>query len=270
MIDKRIISKIQEMVYLEPRTVQEIARELGVSWKTAERYIEKVAEEYGTIRIKRFRGESKASVRIVYWNTGYKGATIIQEELLQRIMNSSEKYDFSPFDIVQYCDEKLVDCVKITEDIERALDKEISKTMEKASEELLLFSGNLSWVNYEKTRKVLEKAVKKGVKIKVITRIDITTINNLKALQAISSKISIKHREQPLRGVISDSIECQLKEVKPAALFKPSELNTDTVLSYTLRDKEWVSFLRKVFFTMYTSAPDTEKRMKILKKISSS
>jgi DNA-binding transcriptional regulator LsrR (DeoR family) len=52
MLTKDSIKKINEFVYSKPRTVAEIARLLKVNWRTANRYVEKIEKEEGTISIR--------------------------------------------------------------------------------------------------------------------------------------------------------------------------------------------------------------------------
>ena len=267
MIDKKQIDSIQEFVHAEPRTVQDIARHIDVNWKTAERYVDRIISEYGTIAKKQFRGSSQSSIKLVYWNTFSKTTDLIKENLADRIQDARTKFDFYSFEIFQYCDPKFREANIVSWENSKFINNQMTELIDKAKEEILFFSGNLSWINNDKIKNALKKAINRGVTIRIISRLDVTTLNNYNALEQISNKIEVRHREQPLRGMIVDSAFCQLKEIKLASMYKKGELASDIHISYIVRDTEWVNFLRKIFFTMYNSAPETEKRLEALKMI---
>ena len=107
MLDGQIIDKIEQFVFKSPRTIQEISELLGKNWRTADKYVAKIVENYGTIGVKVFRGGTKGALKIVYW-AGVENAsnTVFQEELETEIMQGREKYDFYPFDMYQFVNDK--------------------------------------------------------------------------------------------------------------------------------------------------------------------
>ena len=67
MLTKDIIQKINEFVYAKPRSVDEIAKLINVNWRTANRYVEKIAVEEGTISAKVFREGTPGALKVVFW-----------------------------------------------------------------------------------------------------------------------------------------------------------------------------------------------------------
>lgn len=267
MIDKKATSMIQEFVHSEPRTIQEIAKHLNVNWKTAERYVERITADYGTLAVKQFRGSSKSSIKLVYWNAFSESSDLVQENLMRRILEARKKTEFRFFDVFQYCLPQLSAMESASSNPDALKEKQMADVINKTKDELLVFSGNLSWINFKKTRDALMKAIDRGVSVRIITRLDIATINNYKKAAQLSDEITIKHREQPLRGILADSSVCQMSDVWQASAYKQEELPSDLYVSYLVKDKKWIAFLRKLFFTMYNSAPETEMRVGALKRL---
>lgn len=52
MVSQEKVTKIIKIVEKEPRTIQEISKELGISWVTAEKYVEKLRNNTRLIDIK--------------------------------------------------------------------------------------------------------------------------------------------------------------------------------------------------------------------------
>ena len=50
------INKIEEFVYSKPRSIQEISNFLEKNWRTADRYIEEIEKNFGTISTRVFKG----------------------------------------------------------------------------------------------------------------------------------------------------------------------------------------------------------------------
>ena len=68
MLTKEIVRKVNEFVYTKPRSINEIAELLGVNWRTANRYVEKISREEGTISTRVFREGTPGALKIVFWN----------------------------------------------------------------------------------------------------------------------------------------------------------------------------------------------------------
>ena len=84
MLDKKTIKKINDFVFSKPRTIQEIAELIGKNWRTADSYVNKIAEE-GTIAVRTFRGGTKGALKIVYWNINPVQISSFQERLMKQI-----------------------------------------------------------------------------------------------------------------------------------------------------------------------------------------
>lgn len=65
MLDARARKRISDFVYQKPRTVQEIAQFLRVNWRTADRYVEKIAWEEGTLATRTFREGTRGALKVV-------------------------------------------------------------------------------------------------------------------------------------------------------------------------------------------------------------
>ena len=154
MLDSKEIAKIEQFVYSKPRSIQEIATHISKNWRTADRYIQDIEKNYGTLASRTFREGTRGALKLVYWASIEKiSSSVFQEEMEKEIFLGKNKYSFSPFDIfvhVKDNDKKAreYDCQK--EENERI--DEMNHTLEKCEKQLLIFSGNLSLIN-EKTKK---------------------------------------------------------------------------------------------------------------------
>jgi hypothetical protein len=278
MLDREIVRNIEEFVYPKPRTVQEIAQHLGKNWRTVDRYVMEIAQEFGTISTRIFREGTRGSLKIVYWASVEKISNSVFKEILeQEIMQGRDKENFSAFDIFQHVSDK--DKRVVAKKIEnRNSDDESDdffKYLLNAKEQVLFFSGNLSFINIESGGKVffdiLEKLVKNGISIKVICRVDFVGKKNIEKLLSLNFKykkelIEIRNRRQPLRATIIDKNIINLKEIKEPT-GKENELNEKTTISYMIKDKEWAEWLSKIFFKMFSQSIDANKRLEQLRHI---
>ncbi|MFC1685397.1 hypothetical protein ACFLZZ_00060 [Nanoarchaeota archaeon] len=262
MFDLDMSKKISDFVYIKPRTVDEIAKHIGKNWRTADRYVKRISEEQGTISMRTFREGTKGALKLVFWNNIEKiHSSTFQERLFYRITRGIRKSDFSPFDIYQH----IGNGKKVAHlfEQERKMFAEFVPMLKQAEKQVLFFSGNLSWVKQKGFIEALEELAKRKVIIKIITRIDYTGIENIRAVLGINNKvgrtaIEIKHKEQPLRGAIIDNKLVNFKEVKDP-VFNPS-LKKKSCISYQLFDKDWIEWLQKVFWHMFADGIGAEKR----------
>ena len=113
--------------------------------------------------------------------------------------------------------------------------------------------------------------VKKGISIKAVCRVDLAGIGNIEKLLSLNKKygkelVEIRHRDQPLRTTIVDNQFFNMKEV-----FLPTgregELKDITFVFYTIYDKEWIEWLTKIFWKMFSSSIDANRRIEELKNI---
>jgi hypothetical protein len=203
-------------------------------------------------------------------------SSAFQEKLESEIFALKTKEQFSAFDIYQHVAEKNKKAIIETEISENTQNLiELKELLEHAEKQVIIFSGNLSFINLKYKSfdfmKVLEELVKRNIRIKIIGRIDITGMENVNRILSINFKsgkenIEIHHREQPLRAFIIDNKIIRIKEIKePTGKIK--ELNKKVFIFYTIRDREWAEWLSKIFYRMFSQSIDARKRLEELKKI---
>lgn len=277
MLDNKTIQKIEKFVSIEPRSINEIAQYLKKNWRTIDRYIKQIEEEYKTIETKTFRGGTRGALKIAYLSTPERiSSTKFQEELEERILKLRKKEEFSAFDIFQHIPEKNKLAIVEDEINEESTNlQELIQILNETKKELKLFSGNLSWINLKKGEidlfETLEKLVKKGVKIKVLCRINLEGLENIKQVLQLNYKygkelIEIRHKEHPLRAFVIDNKTSRLKEIKePTGKIK--ELDKKKFIFYTIKDKEWTEWLGKLFTKMFNTSIGSEKRITELNRL---
>ena len=252
------------------------------NWRTAERYVEKIEEETGNISTRIFRKGTRGALKIVYWN-GIEDihSTSFQEEILDNLMRGKSKGDFTPFDIYQYVEAKnksvfVEDITDLNPEKDLSQRTDFIGFLKQAKKQILIFSGNLSWINSEqgelKVIDTLRELVKKNVSIKVVTRVSIIGADNVKKLLALNKEIGkdaieIRHRYQPLRGMIIDNHVAKLREKKYPEYYNTRELKRKLEIFYDIFDKEWIEWLEKVFWKMFSTGIPAEKRLKEIELI---
>ena len=278
MLNPEIIKKIEGFVYAKPRSIQEIAQHIGKNWRTADRYIREIEKQFGTIAIRIFREGTRGALKIVYWASVEKiSHSVFQEKLEKEIMRARKKEDFSAFDIFQHVpDNKKYAWIKKGKDeVDLGRLKEFEDLLLQAKKQILFFSGNLSFINFDDGKvnifKVLERLFKKGINMKIICRVDIAGIENVKKILSLNFKygkelIEIHHKEQPLRATIIDNKLVNLKEIKEPT-GREHELKKKTFIFYTIKDKEWVEWISRVFWKMFSSSIDSNKRLEEMNKL---
>jgi predicted transcriptional regulator len=277
MLNNEIIQKIEKFVSQKPRSVQEIAEHLNKNWRTADRYIREIEEENGTISTRTFREGTRGALKIVYMlNPDKISSSKFQEELEERIMRLRRKEEFSAFDIFQHAPEKNKIAIVEDEISEESTNlQELIEILNSTEKELKLFSGNLSWINLKKGKidlfDTLETLVKKGIRVKVLCRVDLDGVENIKQVLQLNNKygkelIEIRHREHPIRAFVIDNKSIRLKEIK-SPTGKIKELDKKKFIFYTIRDKEWTEWLSKIFNKMFNSSIGAEIRIIELNKL---
>ncbi len=276
-MEENVRKIIHSFVKKEPRSIQEISKHIGKSWVTTNKYVAELVSN-GRIRIKTFRKGSNGALKLVYWNyDNTVNITKTQEYLYKEIMRGRHKDDFSPFEIYQVAEPQNRSAfLEIMESQKLRREQDLFELLEKAKKRVLIFSGNLSWTGLEhegiKIEDLFLKLAKRGVKIKIISRIEIPGINNIiffNELNRISGNdfIEIRHNYQPLRAFIIDNFLIRLKEEADPKNFKEGELNKKTFIFYTITDKEWIEWLESIFNSMYEQSIPLETRMDSLKTI---
>lgn len=273
MLTPDVAKKISDFVFLKPRTIDEIAQHIKKNWRTANRYVDRIVEQQGTLAIRVFREGTRGALKVVYWaNIEQIHSSAFQEQLFNKIKQGRSKEDFSPFDIYQNVKAKKKNAFLEEQEDESktAVNKDLPRILQSTEKQLLMFSGNLSWANIEiiNIYKILEELGKKNVSVKVLTRVDVSDIDNVKRFLALNGHVNkefieIRHCEQPLRALIIDKKLVRFKEVK-----NPDERKKKkTFIFYNIYDKEWVEWLQKVFWNLFTTAVPAEKRIQEIETI---
>jgi len=214
---------------------------------------------------------------VVYWASIEKASsTKYQEQLEKEIIRARNKEDFSAFDIYAAIPEKKK-AVKVvyTSNEERLGISNLADLYANAQKQILIFSGNLSFINFKDKKRdmmsVLEELVKRKISIKMLCRVDIIGRENVEKLLSLnfrhgSQQIEIRHREQPLRASIVDQKLIHMKEIKEPT-GKIHELDKRIFIFYTLKHKQWTEWLTKIFWKLFSSSIDADIRLKELNKL---
>lgn len=277
MLDGKTVKKIEDFVYSKPRSVQEVSEHLKKNWRTADRYIEEIIREYGTLGKKVFREGTRGALKIIYWAAVEKvSCSVFQEVMENEIMTGRKKGDFSAFDIFQHIKDKNKRAI-----IEKKIDEnstnleELRELLVTAKKQIIIFSGNLSFANLKNRNfdmiEILEKLIEQKIKIKIIAMVDLAGKENIEKVLALNYKygkevIEIRHREQPLRAIVIDDKILRLKEVKEPT-GKINELDKKIFIFYTIKDRDWAGWMTRIFWKMFSSSIGSKKRLEEMKKI---
>lgn len=279
VLDSQTIKKINDFIYQKPRTIQEIALLINKNWRTADSYIEKIAKEQGTLSTKTFREGTRGALKIVFWNNIEKiHSTSFQERLFKQIESGRQKIDFSASEIYQHVDEDKREAFFYTQkDVETEENfKRFRNFLLKAEYQILFFSGNLTFstikTHDETILNILEDLAKKKVNIKILTRVEVPGLDYVQNLLNLNEKlgreaIEIRHCFHPLRATIIDNKVVNFKETKYPPREQPYELPEITHISYNIYDKEWIEWLQKVFWNLFSVSVDAQKRINDFKTI---
>jgi len=145
---------------------------------------------------------------------------------------------------------------------------------ETTQDNLLFFSGNLSFINDSEngisTLEEFEKLFKRKIKIKILCRITFASLTNLSKLDFLLKKypdlFEIRHCYQPLRGLLSDGIHARFREEENSGDFKDGELRKDLQIFYRFNELVWVKWLESCFWKLWRRSIDHTLRMKQLKE----
>jgi hypothetical protein len=276
VLTKEIIAKINEFVYQKPRSIDEIAKHIKVNWRTANRYVDKISKEEGTISTKVFRGGTRGALKLFFWNNIEKfHASEIQERLFNQIISGKHKKDFSPSEIFQFVDKNKKKMMVMNESQYNSVSnsKDFVDRLRNAERQILFFSGNLTFSNVayhdKNIRDILEELGKKKVSSKILTRVELAGINNIQDVLSRNKRkghdaIEIRHCYQPLRTTIIDNKEATFKEVLDPQEYAKDELKSKLYILYYIYDEEWVEWLQKVFWHLFRRSIDAKKRIEEL------
>src|SRR3989344_3179475 len=271
MLDNSIIKKINDFVYSKPRTIQEISELIKKSWKTTESYVTKISGEQGTISMRTFRGGTKGALKIVYWNIlDSADKNNFRFRLYKQIESGRHREDFSPLDIYQYIDRSKKSSLLLEgEEYGSKFNYfNFKNLLLSAKEQIIFFSGNLSFVNMkykdERICDVIKDLAKKGINFKIITRIEFRSVDNILEMLNINKEvgrnaIEIRHAYQPLRCTLVDDRIATLKEVE---IPTSNDLSKNLInIIFEIHDEDWVMWLKKVFWDLFRTAMPCEKRL---------
>jgi predicted transcriptional regulator len=278
VLDSKTHKKINEFIYSKPRSVDEVAKYIDKNWRTADRYLKQINEEQGTIGLRTFREGTRGALKIAFWNNIEKvHSTSFQEKLFKQIEQGRDKKDFSPFDIYQYIDDNQRSAfLEYRTNTNVTVNQNLINFLSSTEKQILHFSGNNSWISLTENNKklidVAEDLAKQGVKIKILSRIEIAGLGNVRKLLAINDRvgkemIEIRHCYQPLRGFLIDNKEARFREELDPDMYKKGELKGEKAVFYEIKDEEWVEWLQRVFWNLFRTSIPAEKRINDLKSI---
>jgi hypothetical protein len=279
MLTKEIIEKINELVYAKPRSIDEIAKLINVNWRTANRYVEKIETEEGTISTRVFRGGTPGALKVVFWSNVEKIHTSeVQERLFKHIEIGKVREDFSPSEIFQFID-KNKKKIKLLSKKQYYSDdnfKDYLDLFKSAQRQVLSFSGNLTFINYTYHNKsilnIIEEIGRRRISVKILTRVELAGIKNIENVLSINKRIGhdvveIRHCYQPLRATIVDDKVAVLKEILDPKNYPKGELKEKVYILYYIFDEDWIEWLQKIFWNLFRGSIDARKRIEELKLI---
>ena len=278
MLDPKTINNIKDFVYLRPRTIQEIAQHIKRNWRTADKYVNQIAEDTGVLSVRTFRKGTRGALKIVYWsNIVYwsdrelSEDVTFQDRLYRKIESGRKKEDFDPFDIYQHVDKNKRDSfMESFDDPLISKQQDITNFLRQAERQVLVFSGNISWINIVENKlrvlDIVEELIKRKVRFRVLSRVDLASVTNLEKIKRLNSNFGedffeVRHCVQPLRCFIIDNKVARLKHVMSKETYKKGELKKDTRIFYNIYDDEWIAWLQKVFWNMFRTAVPADKRL---------
>jgi len=282
MLDSKLIKKICDFVYIKPRSIQEISHHIEKNWRTADSYITKIITEQGNLAIRTFREGSRGALKIVYWNNIEKiHSNDFQERLFKKIEIAKDKSDFSPFDIYQYAPEtKRHAFLEEQSEYTITSKQDLISAMQSSEKQLLIFSGNLSWVNAIQDKKkiidIFEELSKRNVNIKILCQITPESIKNVKKMLELADKlhknnIEIRHCEQPFRAFVVDNKFVRFKESRKSSTdikdVKNNQTTKNSYIFYEINDEEWIEWIQKVFWNLFRTSIDAKNRIKDIESI---
>ncbi len=277
MLNTEIVKKIEDFVYAKPRSVQEIATHINKNWRTADRYLDSIEKEFGTISTRVFREGTRGALKIAFFSAVEKvSSSVFQQDLERQILQGRKKEDFSAFDIFQSVSDKNKKAsVEMGKTEDETNVEDLVDFLLQAKKQVAIFSGNLSFINLKYKKEtiwdIIESLAKDGVSIKIICRVDIAGKENIEKMLSLNFKhgkdlVEIRSREQPLRAILVDNKLLRIKEInEPTG--KAHELNKKIFVFYTIKDKEWSEWLGRIFWKMFSSSIMANKRLEEIKKV---
>jgi len=256
-----LISTVQK----EPCTVQDVAQALGVSWVTAERYVKQVEQETGEVRMKVFREGTRGALKVAYHVSSESASkNELEKDLNKQIMAGRYKHHFDFMDVYQHVPikNKSARVHKLSEL------HGVTSLLRNAQEQVLIMSGTLRLLSESddqgRVRDALIEALERKVHVKILCRINPTTVHDLAGIEELAAKYSslllVRHTYTPLRGIIVDGKRARFKDVKnPESDHFGAESMT---VFYEIWDAQWISWLSRVYFNIWRTSADGLARKK--------
>lgn len=276
VLDKSTREKIVEFVQLQPRSIQEVAHFIGKNWRTADSYIDKIRSEFGLLETKTFRDGTRGALKVVYHQSIEQlSSSGIQEKLFTKFISSRHKNDFRPFDIYQYVDKEYRHAF-MEKQSEYLITKkqDLVAALRKAKHQVLIFSGNLSWEHAkqgsERISDVFEELLDRDVKIKIIANVNFDSLKHIRKMLALNHKtkkdlIEIRHSWQPFRAFIIDDEFVRFKE--EGYYNNNPKAKKQTFMFYELTDPKWISWTKSLFWHVFNSSIDANRRLEDLESV---
>lgn len=268
MLTREIIKKVESFLRVRPRTVDEISKLLERNWRTADSYIKKIIAERGTLATHTFREGSRGALKLVYLVSADNfQSSAYQERLFAKIIAARKKEDFNPFDIYQHVPkEKRRAFLEKQTELEITEKQGLTNSLRSAEDQVLIFSGNLSWAITRQGKvsllSLLDELVERKIPVKILCDVDLESLENISQVLSLNEKhksdlIEIRHAEQPLRAFVVDSKFSRFKQHK----------QRNTFIFYEVKDKEWVNWIQQLFWQIFRTSIGAEQRIKDLKSI---
>ncbi|MBN1792843.1 hypothetical protein JW826_04125 [Candidatus Woesearchaeota archaeon] len=271
------IKRIVEFVKKEPRTVQDVSKLIGRSWVTTESYLQQIKEDTGLIDIKTFRKGSQAALKIVFpASSSNVSSDDLKDRIFQKIRIGRTKNDLDFMGIYQFIPASNKKAYSEQyEEGEITKGYPISHLLRRAENYVYVFSGNLSFLNTKENGKsvlsVMEELLKKKISVKILCRVNLASLSNISKLSLLIKKypdlIEVRHSYHPLRGFLIDGKLGRFKNEESALKYKKGELVKNTRIFYEFYDHDWISWLEKVFWSLFRVSLDYESRAKEIRKI---
>jgi len=193
--NKEIRQKILELVHIRPRAISEIAFTINKNWRTADKYVKQLSSE-DIIKVHTFREGSRGALKIACWPSQIsQEPSNIKNFLFQKIINGVKKDDFSPLDIAQNIpeDRRKIEYIKRNLYETEYNAKSFVNILDEAENRILFLSGNLSFISLGNKSglimDLIEKKLKQGVQIFILTRVDSSNASIIENLLNINKKI---------------------------------------------------------------------------------
>lgn len=217
-------------------------------------------------------------MKLVYYQNSESIITDdVKERIYSQIRAGRTKRDFDFMEVFQFIPENKKRAFTEEFDNENiSTNQQIISLFRQAEKQVYCFSGNLSFVNIEekgtKLLDILEELLKRKIFLKIITKINISSTDNLNKLKLLMNKypnqIDIRHSTQPLRGFIIDDKIARFKDEEYVRTYKKGELYTNIRIFYEFYDSEWILWMQKIFWNLFRASTDYLIRIKEIERIS--